>query len=245
MHANPVFADLFLTCKDFSDSDRQTYHILTNKKDAGFSLALSGRLPPGAGQISFADMDRDGTIDLVFPSCTSDECFINIAYNQQMPLCSSDVSSNREKCRSADQLCQADPDFSFNLSPKSPSFVQLKLKDILPVRPYLVLSDSSFAGTLPLNLKLGDYNQDGYPDILLIASKSQDADHGRPVILKSIPCSSRFCGDEAAQNDRRMFESVREKVNVLEGIDDAKIVSFVDINEKVSLLRPAFSVKQT
>lgn len=32
-------------------------------------------------------MDRDGTMDVVFPTCDAKGCFINIAHNRQMPLC--------------------------------------------------------------------------------------------------------------------------------------------------------------
>lgn len=235
--------DLFLTCRDPADSKRQTYEILINKKDEGFVSKLSGRLPPGAGQVSFADMDRDGTIDMVFPSCSSDGCFINIAYNQQMPLCDAATPSNKESpstsaCRDPTQLCQADPDFKFDLSLTSPSFVQLRLADVLPDRPHLVLSDSSFSGTLPISMKLGDYNQDSFPDILVLSAPHRDPSEGRPTLLQSVPCSTHVCGDQAAKQGRRMFEPVKEKVNVLESIDDAKLASFVDIDEKVCPLDP-------
>lgn len=140
--------DLFLVCQDSQDSSRLTYQIWINSKSAGFKLSQTGSLPPGAGQISFADMgmlsfhtdvcdvvgaddlpavlwpasDRDGTIDMVFPTCTSQGCAINIAYNQQMPLCTAtsgfSLSNTPEtrRCRDAENLCVADPDFSFNLS---------------------------------------------------------------------------------------------------------------------------------
>ena len=70
--------------------------------------------------------DRDGTIDLVFPTCKSvtsstgvgNDCSINIAYNKQLPLCSADaiVQNGAKKCRSPEDLCIADPDFKFDLS---------------------------------------------------------------------------------------------------------------------------------
>lgn len=86
-------------------------------------------------QFSFAHIplselwaDRDGTIDMVFPTCSrvssstglGTDCYINIAYNQQLKLCSSSTDSGLKKgvrtCRPHDDLCTADPSFKFNLS---------------------------------------------------------------------------------------------------------------------------------
>lgn len=237
--------DLFLTCTDPSDHERQTFEILVNKKEQGFVSALKGQLPAGAGQVSFADMDRDGTIDMVFPSCTSDGCFINIAYNKQMPLCDASQNASVSACRDPSQLCRADPNFSFDLSAGSASFVQLSLKDILPKHPYMVLSDSSFSGTLPIGLKLGDYNQDSFPDILLITSAYSKPSEGTPTLLKSVPCSNRMCGQQATSAGRRTFEQVDAKVNVLHDIQDAKMASFVDIGEKVCFYNHASHLSLT
>jgi len=72
--------------------------------------------------------DRDGTVDLIFPTCESFStstgigrgCSINIAYNKQKPLCASTSPGAggfgpERNCRSPDALCVADPDFNFNL----------------------------------------------------------------------------------------------------------------------------------
>lgn len=73
--------------------------------------------------------DRDGSIDMVFPTCSAvslrtgvgSDCLINIAYNKQIPVCPSAGSKTTDKqgnrlCRSPEQLCIADPDFRFDLS---------------------------------------------------------------------------------------------------------------------------------
>lgn len=234
-------ADLFLTCQDPDGSSQPVFQIYINKKDQGFQLAQSGKLPRGAGQVSFADVDRDGTIDMVFPVCSSSGCSIDVAYNHQIPLCSStqDLESV-EPCRDAQQLCHADLNFSYDLSLGSSAYSSFSLEDILPSRPYIVTEDSSFAGQLPLALKLGDYNKDGYPDILLIASDSSGADQGSPVMLESVSCTKKRCGLQADQSSRRAFAPVGVRPNVLDDIDDAKVVSFVDIDEQVGLL-PSFT----
>lgn len=98
-----------------------------NRKEAGFYLSQQGALPTGTQAISFADINRDGTIDLIFPTCarvTSSGvgmlCDINIAYNQQLPLCTLATESGMRKgvryCRRPEDLCTADMGFKFNLT---------------------------------------------------------------------------------------------------------------------------------
>lgn len=82
-------------------------------------------------------MDRDGTIDMVFVTCTSvssstgvgSDCMVNIAYNQQLPLCTStttgSVKNGKRVCRPADDLCVADPNFRFDLSERVDNDVRL------------------------------------------------------------------------------------------------------------------------
>jgi integrin alpha FG-GAP repeat containing protein 1 len=115
-------ADVFLHCKPSSPDAPSTYQIWINNKDSGFTLARTGELPPNAGQITFADMDRDGSLDMVFPTCFSIskasglgiDCSINIVYNQQKPLCPDSVSVlATEGCRPLDALCTTDKDFKF------------------------------------------------------------------------------------------------------------------------------------
>ena len=72
--------------------------------------------------------DRDGTIDMVFATCTSvsrstglgNDCYLNVAYNKQLPLCASTASpsfrNGQRVCRAPEELCTADPNFTFDLS---------------------------------------------------------------------------------------------------------------------------------
>ena len=118
--------DVFLVCDE--GSSRKSFQIWRNDKTDGFTLAQSGQLPSGVQSISFADVDRDGTIDMVFATCSSvssktgvgSDCEIHVAYNKQLPLCDHGPSlptrSGKKTCRQPDQLCAADPDFQFDLS---------------------------------------------------------------------------------------------------------------------------------
>lgn len=122
-------ADVFLVCDDGNGG--KTYQIWINKKDQGFLLSQEGALPSGTQAISFADIDRDGTIDLVFPTCSrvsqstglGSDCYINIAFNQQLDLCASTTVSgmknNVRVCRPPTNLCVADPNFKFDLTDSS------------------------------------------------------------------------------------------------------------------------------
>ena len=64
---------------------------------------------------------------MIFPTCEKvtdngfgSNCYINIAYNQQLPLCaSSSPSAKQRNCRTPDELCTADPNFRFDLTAES------------------------------------------------------------------------------------------------------------------------------
>lgn len=80
--------------------------------------------------------DRDGTLDMLFATCASvststgvgSMCSINIAYNKQLPLCTSNSASNVQNgkpvCRLPDDLCTADPDFQFDLRERADNDVR-------------------------------------------------------------------------------------------------------------------------
>lgn len=151
-------ADLFLVCQDESSTSGLSYQIWINSKASGFQLAQTGSLPAGTGQISFADMDRDGTMDMVFPTCTSGEgCHINIAYNQQMPLCTttggltSSSAPKARRCRDVGDLCVADTDFRFDLSKDSSNAVSACRVEQY-IEAYIITHSGSPAYTLVVYL---------------------------------------------------------------------------------------------
>jgi integrin alpha FG-GAP repeat containing protein 1 len=89
------------------------------------------------------EIDRDGTIDMIFPTCGSvssstgigSDCSINIAYNKQLPLCTSSTSSpvknGKQLCRRPDQLCSADPNFTFDLTERADNDVSNNRHDLI------------------------------------------------------------------------------------------------------------------
>ncbi|KAJ9112839.1 hypothetical protein QFC20_002167 [Naganishia adeliensis] len=131
--------------------------------------------------------DRDGTIDLVFPTCASHSsasgigktCSINIAYDKQKPLCSSGssswlslgqlpIGSAGQQCRSLEQLCAADTGFNFDLNPDGDSFTSTPVSSLLPGTTSLLFSQPSRTSKLSplIPLRVGDFDNDGFPDIL-------------------------------------------------------------------------------
>ncbi|KAF8123775.1 hypothetical protein EV363DRAFT_1179119 [Boletus edulis] len=239
-------ADIFLVCDE--GSGRRSFQIWVNNKDAGFSLAQHQSLPSGVQAITFADIDRDGTIDMVFPTCSSvssstgvgSGCSINIAYNKQIPVCPTSGSRTIDKqgnqlCRPPDALCIADPKFNFDLSTngQNDAFVQIPFSSLVnsPLSSLLVL-DTTFFPPLQLPVRLGDTNLDGFPDLLVIAAT---ADRHTPKLLISEPCRKGLAGCDTNGYGRRGFRLLQKGAESLEAVYDARGVTFIDMDEDGTL----------
>jgi integrin alpha FG-GAP repeat containing protein 1 len=255
-------ADLFLVCKG-SAAWSLTYQIwIAEKVNEGsastYKFAKGGTLPPGAGALSFADMDRDGTIDVVFPSCEGSSCFINIAYNKQMPLCSEKRSgwfgvgpgedTNRRKvegdCRDPESnLCVADANFTFDftVSQDNDLLTRIAVGDVVPEQGLLMIDDL-LSQPIQLPLSLGDHNKDGYPDMALITVPSQhNSQKTRLRLLQSVSCRVKGraqpgCPDDVKKRvGRRTFEMMERNTDAISTLDDVRSVSFFDMAEDGSL----------
>ncbi|RHZ82632.1 hypothetical protein Glove_106g45 [Diversispora epigaea] len=221
-------ADLFLTC---NDSSSLTYQIWTNTKGE-FQFSRSGDLPKGTGQISFADIDGDGAIDMLFPVCPADgsTCKIHVAYNIQISLC----GSSDTNCRSSQDLCIADDNFYFNLtdSDSNDAYVILDLSSQLPEGEKILTLDTDFKGTLPVPIRVGDYNLDGYPDLLVVTYSSSSS---HVTLLESYLCTISYCYQAAVTAKRREFKQVSDGASALSDISDAKSATFYDLDEDGTL----------
>lgn len=76
------------------------------------------------GPVTFADVDADGNIDILYTLYSKDKSlissdFIVIHYNVQARLCGLDVIPNTSPCRSSSQLCTADDNFIFQGFPEN------------------------------------------------------------------------------------------------------------------------------
>lgn len=263
-----------------------------NAKDDGFIMTQQGSLPAGTQAISFADVgmqlyprtatvphtypalaDRDGTLDMLFATCSSVEsstgigsgCSVNIAYNKQLPLCASasgqNVVNGKRTCRPPGDLCTADPDFRFDLheSPDNDvcacwplcshplmltmlqAFVRVPLSDIFPptkgssVQPGLLVMDTIQDPPVPVPIKLGDVNQDGFPDLLAIVVHGSGS-HGQrtPNLVMSVPCAKSVAGCSGSGGGRRGWQAVKKDADPLLKIQDARSAAFLDMDEDVS-----------
>lgn len=254
-------ADLFLVCID-SATSQLTYQIwIANKLKEGstiptYKFGSGGTLPKGTGALSFADMDRDGTIDVVFPSCEGSQCFINIAYNKQMPLCSAkrsgwfgvgpeDGSKGADvQCRDPQSnLCVADPEFlfDFTISKDNNLFTRIAVADIVP-ESTLLLTDNLASSSIPLPLSLGDHNKDGYPDMAIITIPSSwHNDQTHLYILQSIACNQNGAAQPGCPSDskkregKRTFERIKGNTEAINSLNDVRSVTFFDLAEDGSL----------
>jgi len=141
---------------------------------------------PGMGQLTIADygknsphqmlfysilanqfpIDGDGTNDLLFPVYNTNT--IHIVYNIQMPLCSSSLFNENEdgSCRdptSSAGLCVADPQFNISSLTATTNQQHHVIVPLNTVNAQLAPQTA----TVPLTVRYGDYNFDGYPDLLV------------------------------------------------------------------------------
>ncbi|CDU23256.1 uncharacterized protein SPSC_01885 [Sporisorium scitamineum] len=286
-------ADLFLVCSEDSFlSSKLTYQIWTAVKPnskgegSGFKLASTGELPPGTGALSFGDIDRDGTIDVIFPTCdrSGDKCFINVAFNRQIPLCSpridgffgggpgygslstgkknanassSNAATKRKpdpQCREAEDLCVADDNFRINFSIGKDNGGLLRVPvDKLTGDSRILLNDALAPSllSLPNSLHLGDYNKDGYPDLVLITIPDKFASGGRNSvrgdgetrvhILRNLECGKVPASEKAGlgcspdRPEGRTFIKVTAGANAIELLRDVRSASWLDIDEDGTL----------
>ncbi|KAF9357346.1 hypothetical protein BGX26_003894 [Mortierella sp. AD094] len=226
-------ADIFLTCYD---DNQYSYVVYVNNKDEGFSFGTSGLLPAGAGQVTFADIDGDGAVDMVVPACdTHGQCSIYVYYNQQVPLC---TSKDQKDCRQVTNLCVADPNFSFSVdtdhNTNPGALVRFPLDGVLPDGQQLLLSDPGFKGKLPISVHVGDYNLDGYPDLLVVSgTPGNNNAPSSATLLQSVLCSSNdgLCLPMEVAAKRRSFVKVTEGADPLNLVKDVRAAAFLDLDE--------------
>ncbi|KAJ3570120.1 hypothetical protein NP233_g4613 [Leucocoprinus birnbaumii] len=222
-HSNAVvdlngdcLADVFLVCDE--GNGEKSYQIWLNKKSQGFLMAARGSFPSGTQSVSFGDIDRDGTMDMVFTSCRSvdskgvgSDCYINIAYNQQLPLCASTTDSAvRDGTR-------------FRPLP----YLLPLPKRVASRHRYLLRSTHP-----PLSSTRRCQPHDGFPDFLTIIASGNDRS---PYLVYSVPCGSGVAGCRSDGNGRRGWKVAEAGTVPLANVKDARGVTFLDMDEDGSL----------
>eukprot|EP00923_Selenidium_pygospionis_P000536 GHVN01000893.1.p1 GENE.GHVN01000893.1~~GHVN01000893.1.p1 ORF type:complete len:670 (+),score=44.31 GHVN01000893.1:57-2066(+) len=178
-----AFVDVNGDCKpdlvlvvEYSDSKGLLVEFWLNEHSDGRSFYRRDRskdiiLPAGSGQVLFADLNADGTVDIAFPLCSQGshgctESRILMSANKQVPLCKGIWNDEEEEdCRSERNLCVAS-EFQFsNFTASAQDFSVSELSGPLT-------QDIQFSGDsqYPITLKAGDYDADGFPDILALVT---------------------------------------------------------------------------
>jgi len=215
-------ADLVLTSENCTSSCTKQLEIwINNGKEAEWRLDKIIALPFNAGQISWADFNGDGTMDFMYGKCVErmgpgSSCNgsgFDLWLNSQIPLCTG-FSFNPTNCRPSSKLCSADQDYSFKLYEYTPSMVGDMQFFMHPSFPFL-------------SLRTGDFNVDGYVDILV---SQLDKDLTPMVQLwKNIPCPSDAAS--CPPGATRTFTSNVPGSQALSNIGNAFSASFFDFDE--------------
>lgn len=255
---------------------QRSIQVWLNRGSSGFVLAKSYDLPRGSGPLSFADVDRDGTMDIVFPTCArvsstsgvGTDCSINIMYNKQVPVCSTEGSQfagsatagGSLKCRGFGDLCLSDSSFEFTLDSSSEVsrlvisactasslsdiaqyFSSVRLSAIIPGTTGFLLHPPG-EPNIPLPLRLGDYDVDGFPDVLAVTSNST-ARHGgvfrgssgtQARVIRNVKCGKGVAGCDEHGRGRRGFVLGQGKGwEVLDYYWDVEGASWIDVDDDV------------
>jgi integrin alpha FG-GAP repeat containing protein 1 len=90
--------------------------------------------------------------------------------------------------------------------------------------------DDTFRGVLPIPLRIGDFNNDGYPDLLVVTHLKGNNDKTSLQLLESKPCDAT-CSKEAIQTQKRTFSVVSGATGPFKEFPHPVGASFVDIGE--------------
>jgi integrin alpha FG-GAP repeat containing protein 1 len=136
---------------------------------------------------------------------------------------------------------------SHDLAADYQSLVSIPLSSILPASgdPQLLLhvpGDPS----IPFPLRPGDYNVDGFPDLLMTIHNSTAAPgggvlaHSRKAghqvrVLENVPCGKGVAGCEGRDDGRGFSVGSGKGWEVLDDIWDASGASWLDVDDDVSI----------
>lgn len=82
---------------------------------------------------------------------------------------------------------------------------------------------------------LGDYNLDGYPDLLLISTPNSGST-SHVILLESVLCTLDTCSSNAVAADRRTFVKVVKGAKALTSMANPRAAAFFDMDEDVIIV---------
>ena len=176
-------ADLFVTSV-------ATWETWLNLRGGQFVHTADRDYTPrvGAGQVTFADMNQDGTLDMVYPVCARDpragvpagcaddgsSAGIVMVFNMQKPMCGGFAQGGDGDgggCRASTSLCEADAAWRWG-SVADGGEVFVPLGDLLaPGEQMLSVTGEEWgSASAPIaTVQVGDVNSDGYADVAIVA----------------------------------------------------------------------------
>jgi hypothetical protein len=107
----------------------------------------------------------------------------------------------------------------------------LGLDELFGEKTVLQQRDEHFQGMKPLSVQLGDFNRDGFQDLVIVIKKEE-----RSVVrvLKSVACSARTCKQQDVEAGRRTFEHDSSWDALLNRLpQQIGGVSWIDVDEDV------------
>ncbi|CEO94364.1 ASPIC/UnbV domain-containing protein [Plasmodiophora brassicae] len=190
------FADLVVATVDGSGTPVLEVYVWNNGARK-FQYSQSVVLAPTSGPVTFADADVDGNIDIIYTMNNGAD--IATHYNVQMGLCESSSATN---CRSSDNLCVADPGFSFvSYDHRSKGNVAVSS-----------LNERALSNA---RIHVGDINADGVPELLITLASG---------VVSMFGTSAGSRNGFAPVADPRIQQPIQS-------IQNAVLGTFFDVNE--------------
>jgi integrin alpha FG-GAP repeat containing protein 1 len=176
-------ADILVICEDGS---LEIWRNDAGKFVKGKAITLNF---PADGPLVVADVNGDGSLDVIYYNSQSNSIYV--LFNTQRKYCS--LETEDESCKEKKQLFQYDPNYGFNSQPS----ISIKMADLFGskdgwfgkhVEARLVTVDSN---DVPLSLHAGDFDMDGYPDIVLVY-QTADESMQKHAVLKNLHYNNTF-----------------------------------------------------
>lgn len=113
----------------------------------------------------------------------------------------------------------------------------------------MLVLDTQTSPAVPLPIRLGDSNLDGFPDLLFITASSPhggflgigDKSDRTPRLAFSVPCGKGVPGC-SSNGAKRGYKIVKKDAEALNAVVDASGVAFFDIDEDVSVTTEVVSI---
>lgn len=164
------------------------------------------------------------------PSC-SEVNSIQVIYNVQEAMCTS-ITGNGDDCIDSDDICGEKIPFTL------PNVVSSSSTNNSVVVPSSAFGDYTFFWEFPLStnvpntLRIGDFDCDGYPDLLIIVKNSTSSS---AQLWSSVECTEETCGADAYNANRRTFEHDTDNTAAVENVKNPFAAAFIDFGDDGSL----------